>query len=112
MIIQKIKIANNPDGTFCYATFDTYCEAKGKDYGVRVKHYIYRDKESRAYWHERRYLTRYKSIRPKSRYNLYISERVFFGKVRYVKYRDCCLPETWDTIAQTIRYAETHTIKK
>ena len=104
-MIEKIKIARLPDGTLAYARFDTLNKTEGKDFGCRVKHYIYKDEETGAYWHERVYLTHY-ALRPRKTFKMIVSKRKFWGKVRLVRYRDVSLPETWIAIAQCVEILE------
>ena len=103
-MIKQIKICKYPNITI--ATFDTYAQDDNADKGRRVKHYIYKDKDSNAYWHERRYLSAI--AKPKWSYGGYVSvsERLFFGKVRLVCHRDACLPETWMAIGQSVSQLE------
>ena len=103
-MIKQIKIYQYSNITI--ATFDTYCQDDNADKGRRVKHYIYKDKDSNAYWHEVRYLSAI--AKPEWSYGnyIYVSERLFFGKVRLVRYRDACLPETWMAIGQAVSQME------
>ena len=103
-MIKQIKIHQYPNITF--ATFDTYNQADNADNGRRVKHYIYKDDKTNAYWHEVRYLSAI--AKPEWSYGnyIYVSERLFFGKVRLVRYRNACLPETWMAIGQAVSHLE------
>ena len=105
-MIGKIKIARLPDGKLAYATFDTRNQAEGKDHGCRVKHYIYKDTESGGYWHERVYLSHVAEAEWTYYDRILVSKRKFWGKVRLVRLRDACLPETWLAIAQCINILE------
>lgn len=109
-MIDKITIVRLPDGKFAYARFETRNEQVGADFGCRVKHYIYKDEETRAYWHERVYLSRI--AKPKKTYTVSIEKRKFWGKVRLVKYRSACLPETWAAVAQCVTFMEQNARKK
>lgn len=86
------------------ARFETIAEDEPNK-GRRVKHYVYQDNETRAFWHERRYLVS-KDVKPIHNYDIDISDRVFWGKVRLLKHRDACLPETWAAIAIAIENIE------
>lgn len=105
-MIDRIKIARLPDGRLAYATFDTRAQDEGKDYGCRVKHYIYRDEEHGAYWHERVYLSHIAEPGWSHFDRILVSERKFWGKVRLVRYRDASLPETWKAVAECIKVME------
>ena len=86
------------------ARFETIAEDKHNE-GKRVKHYVYQDDNTRAFWHERRYLVS-ADTKPIHNYNIDISDRVYFGKVRLLKHRDGCLPETWAAVAMAIEHIE------
>ena len=108
---QKVKIFCLPDGTPVGATFSTTNQAEGPDYGRRVKHNIYRDREDpRLWWHERVWLSRRRYTKPTCL--MFVSKRKFFGKVRLVMYRDGCLADTWRTIADSITVMESKGRKK
>lgn len=101
-MVKKIKCFCSPDGILTHATFDTFNEQEGPDKGRRVKHYVYQDDENpNMYWHERVYLSEVADHAEKT-YTEYVSERVFFGKVRLVKVRDGCLIDTWRAVAQCV----------
>ncbi len=100
-MIKKIKILQYPNMT-C-ARFETRVQNPGKDKGNRVIHYIYEDKDlPGAFWHEMHYLTRETDMAPVRTHEHYVSERVYWGKVRMVKHREWCMAETWGAIALSI----------
>ena len=99
-MIKQIKICRYPNVT-C-ASFDTYAQSDNADKGRRVKHYIYKDEKGNAYWHERRYLSSIAKPEWSDGRYIYVSERLFFGKVRLVCHRDACLPETWMAIGRAV----------
>lgn len=100
-MIKEIKILrfDNCD----VAMFDTVSQG-GIDPGVRVKHRVFKDEETGAYWHEGTYLTQV--LEPCSTYSEYVSERQFWGKVRLVAFRDRFMPDTWRAIAQSVNHLE------
>ena len=98
-MIKKLRIVQYINGAV--AQFETRSEDE-QFMDKKVKHYVYQDGETRGFWHERRYLIS-SNIEPIHDHNLDISDRVFWGKVRLLKYRDCCFPETWDAIATSIK---------
>lgn len=89
---NRIKIIIYKDGAF--ATFNTRIVSENTDNGRRVKHIVYKDKELNAYWHQINFLSS-GPIEPIKSIEEFVSERVFWGKVRLVKKRVCLLPETW-----------------
>lgn len=103
-MIKQIKIHQYPNINI--ATFDTYNQADNADKGRRVKHYIYKDDKTNAYWHERRYLSSIDKPELSDGMYILVSERLFFGKVRLVCYRDACLPETWMAIGRAVSHLE------
>lgn len=102
-MIENMRILRYGNGIIV-ARFETYSEDE-QHKGLRVKHYIYQDNDTRAYWHERRYLVS-SDVKPIHTYYCDISERVFWGKVRLLKHRDACLPETWAAVATAIEHIE------
>lgn len=80
--------------------------------GTKVKHFIYKDEETNAYWHERYYLDCNPEMKPTHTFTLDVSDRVFFGKARLVRYRDACLPETWNLVAGAVNKLEEFEQKK
>ena len=104
-MVSKITFIRLPDNSFYCAKFDTLNARPGEDFGCRVKHYIYKDEETGAYWHERVWLSRQK-VRPKRTFETIVSKRKFWGKVRLIKHREACMPETWDAVAQIVKVME------
>lgn len=104
-MIKNVTICKCPN--VVYAKFDTKIESDGKDKGRRVRHLIYPDDEGLGYWHEMRYLSEDAlTVKPTRKFDLVISERVFFGKARLVLKRDLCIPETWIAIGETVQRLE------
>ena len=103
-MIKQIKICQYRN--IAIATFDTYNQGGGADNGRRVKHYIYKDDKTNAYWHERRYLSSEAEPEWSDGRYIFVSERLFFGKVRLVCHRDACLTETWMAIGQAVSQLE------
>lgn len=87
---------------FIVATFNTKNEVEGPDNGQRVKHYVYKDPDTRAFWHEKHFLTRI-DVEPVHESTMDVSDRRFWGKVRLVRMREIMLPETWQTIAFCVK---------
>lgn len=102
-MIENLRILRFANGII--ALFETRSEDE-QYRGQRVKHYVYQNNETRGFWHERRYLVS-SDVKPIHNNILDISDRVFWGKVRLLKHRDCCLPETWAAIATSIKHIET-----
>lgn len=104
-MIKKVTIHRCPD--VVYASFDTKIVSECEDKGRRVRHLIYPDDEGLGYWHERMYLSKEAlAVEPTRKFDLIISDRVFFGKARLVVRRDLCTPETWMTIGKTVQLLE------
>lgn len=102
-MIDKIRIICYKNGERI-AHFNTYAENNGHE-GQKVKHYVYQDKDTRGFWHERHYLVS-SEVDPVHTYECDISDRVFWGKVRLIRHRDACLPETWGAIAMAVEEIE------
>lgn len=96
---NRLKIYQYKDGAI--ATFNTYIVSENTDNGRRVKHIVYKDKELNAYWHQITFLSS-GPIEPIKSIEEFVSERVFWGKVRLVEKRVCMLPETWMKIAHAV----------
>ena len=102
-MIERIKIMQYLDGVV--ACFENQMKGNGHpDEGTRVKHYVYKDTDIDMYWHEVVYLSR--TEKPKRTEFEYVTKRKFWGKVRLVKRRYACLPETWLAIAQSVAQIE------
>jgi len=101
-MIQKIKIINYANKKRV-AMFDTHIVMDNRDKGRRVKHIVAEDDDMPGcYIHYQVFLT--EEIGPCNTGLLWVSERVFFGKVRLCVKREGYTKETWNAIAQCINY--------
>lgn len=102
-MIDKITIIKFGNGVVV-ARFDTHQagDPRHKDFGTRVKHYIYEDTDfPGTFWHERVWLSRVARYR-KPTYIEMTSERRFWGKVRLCRFRTLALQDTWMAVAQCV----------
>ena len=88
----------------CKAMFDTRNESDGPDNGCRVKHYIFRDENPNAFWHISVWLTRW--MEPMDTPHLYVSDRLFWGKVRLVVKTEIHLADTWKATSDIVNRIE------
>lgn len=91
-----VNIHTTPDGKMLYATFDTRLNGNGR----RAKHYICPN--DKGFCHVTHFLIPKDEV---SEYEIgwYVSERVFFGKMRLVELIEDHLPETWMAIGETVK---------
>lgn len=103
-MIKNLRVCHYSNGDLV-AQFETRAEDDAYK-GQRVKHYVYQDVDSRGFWHERHYLDYNPEHGPVHTFTLDVSDRVFFGKARLVRYRDACLSETWAAVVEAIKAIE------
>lgn len=106
MIEGKIKICKYPNAIVARFNTRQGGDPRHKDYGTRVKHYVYEDPDfPGTYWHERVWLSRVQKYK-KPTYTERVSERKFWGKVRLCRTRFICLKDTWKAVAQCVEHIE------
>lgn len=103
MKTEKIKILLYPNATV--ARFNTRIEGEGPDVGRRAKHWVYKAPNGPGYIHEIMFLTSL-DTEPIDTGVEFVSERIFWGKVRLVCQRQVFLPKTWDKINESVKQLE------